>query len=279
MAERMDLSKTLTDLIENNSRTAEVRRSKIVGDPPELAADEFLVHHPDAVGLADRFRIERRGALPRSYAAESLRGLCELVHELQDSGEFSEEKDPIVVMVSASSVKAVLGERTRRGVVGLELEKTEGYEALANKGVRAMEHQAFVDCLRLCFRNEVAPGDFVPAVKKLKFNRAQSGYSEVAVGRESMGNSVNAEALADGQAIPEEVTLTVQVFENIDESVSMPGTVRCGVLMNLRESKLGLQPMAGELHGLMGKTLDDVATWLRANLPAGMTVINGVDVP
>lgn len=272
----MDLKAFAELMLANNAAVTKEMRSKLVGAAPELADDEMLVEHPNAGTIAERFEVRRLEPAPRSYEAQTLGGLCEAVHRLHTL--FSKDENPVLVFVSDGCVEAVLGERTRRERVRMELKKSDGYTTLESKKIRSLSHQDFIDTLRLEYRNEVTPPEFVPAVKKLKFNRSDSGYSELAVGRESMGKAVLNEAMADGQAIAEEVVLAVQVFENVNEDVSRPQGVRCGVRVDLREGKLGLTPLAGELHSLMHKTLDDIAEFLRQGLPEDVEVVNGVVV-
>lgn len=238
-----------------------------------LPGDAMLVFHPDQPA-EKRFEFIDLPVAPRDYAAVTLVGLVEAVNDLHErkvSGD-----DPIRVMVSPAAVVAVIGEGKRREQIRLELQTTTAWDLLEDDGLRGKSQAEMVDTLRLEFANRIAPASFVPAIRKLKFNSNSQGHSDIAVGRESMGRAIMTEALADGQAIDESVTVTVRVWNNVSTEIVGTKAIACGTQVNLTQNTLSLRPVAGETETAMDNALSALAEYLRGKLPNDVVVFNGI---
>lgn len=268
----MDLSELLDKLLKTGEEKAKANHAQVLHRPESSKRnDRMLVYHP----AGDTFTFHDVPPAARAYTAESLVGLVELVTDLHER-KVVDEANPIRVFVGQHDVHAVLGEATRREHVLLGLSFTAGWNALRANELASLSQLEMVERLRLDFRNEVAPATFVPSIRKLKFNSSGESHGNVSVGNGSMGRSVMMQAMADGAAIAEEVDLTVRIYDNVDPGIAPAARVRCGVRVQLEQTKLGLRPLAGELDGAIGTAQAQICAWLRGQLPQDVKVFNGL---
>lgn len=135
------------------------------------------------------------------------------------------------------------------------------------------DHRGFVECLRTELTGAVPP-DFLLAIRNLKFAAAGEKVSNLAPGKETLGQKVQREVCADGKAIPEEVTFDVFVYEDLtDEAVVQ--TIRCALIVDLEQGQFTIVPMAGEIATAQRNTDQHIAASLRELCTKPVTVFCG----
>lgn len=178
---------------------------------------------------------------PRSYSADSLEGVIQQVNYLREIP--GDPRPTMCVFVGENRIVGVVDEQgDRLDEVKMSLEKCEPFTTL-EEGPIVGDQAALVHTLRTQFHGGVAPDGFIPAIRKLRFRSADDTTNEVQHARESMGAAIEREVVAGGEALPEEITLTCQVFEQID----LKAEVRCAFAIDFTNRELGIQPLAGEV--------------------------------
>lgn len=109
----------------------------------------------------------------------------------------------------------------------------------------------FVDLLRITLRGCLGDGGtLLGLVRKVRFEMGQVNQGVVDHTRQSMGKSIETQA-AGYENFPEEVTLSVQVFDNFISRVS----VVCALKVNPADSTFQMIPYPLELRKAMDETL------------------------
>lgn len=196
----MDLKATL-DLLQQTAQEAKrpkVQRLDAVRNPHELRT--IL---PD--GTLDVLEQDAPARMHTVYDIESL-------------GKWADGNGSAKVWHCDSEVVLVLDDANyRENTVTLPLPIHPKFTAIENGTNARFSQKALIDFLRLNLKEEIeaaSPG-LVASLRKLKFRRSDSGTSEVAVGRESMGRDI--EELVTGLGdFPEELTLTVPIWLHLD---------------------------------------------------------------
>jgi len=134
---------------------------------------------------------------------------------------------------------------------------------LMNDSVKSYEHKEFVRILRIILRNALPAGNLLAIVREAKFNTNAVASSVQQVSRQSFGRDVQAEVIGL-QAIPEEVTLTVQPFENLKNKFK----VMCAIEIDASTSSFKLTPYPGELVDAVDGAMDVVRNSITMFVPA-----------
>lgn len=95
----------------------------------------------------------------------------------------------------------------------------------------------------------------LPLLRDMKFASASDGEANIQHGRESMGKKINATVLGT-DAIPEEITLSVQVFMTSDITLRME--VRCAVDIYVQEQMFRIVPLPMQLQRAVDGTMDHI---------------------
>lgn len=186
---------------------------------------------------------------PRQHTAldiESLAGWCE---------------ENTVVWHNNDEVTAILDDdEYRESSVTMPLPLHPKYAAFQN--IRGeFTQKGLIDFLRLNLKDEIEtafPG-FIATIRKLQFLMNDSGSSNIQVGRESMGRSIDEQVTGAGD-IPEEIKLTLPLWLHLDK----PVTIIIAIDINIPEKKFRFQPKPGELAA----AIVDGQKWLHGQLEA-----------
>jgi hypothetical protein len=118
----------------------------------------------------------------------------------------------------------------------------------------AMKQSDFIRLLRIQFRGCLGDSNLLPLAKNLKFTNDQAAAGQYEQGRQSLSRGVIAQ-VAGTDAFPEEVTLTVPVFENFE----MRASIDCALEVMPLEQQFKLTPYPLELSSAMNETLAAIA--------------------
>lgn len=127
------------------------------------------------------------------------------------------------VFVGEAEILAVLDEDDRRqDVLSFPLTRTVAYEQLMQLSARGprnyMTHAVLIRVLRLEFPNAIDP-HVLTQLRSLNVKSSGQGNSKIGVGVEAMGEAVQREIALDGNPVPDELTFSLDVFNEIQ-----PGT-------------------------------------------------------
>lgn len=146
----------------------------------------------------------------------------------------------------------------RRDVAICELKETPQFQWL--KGQSGMMHSQaeLVRVLRIIFRGCLPPdGGLLSLIRNLKFNATADGGANLQHARESLGRAITAQVTGE-QAIPEETTLMIPVYENHP----FLARVVCAIEVFPQEQKFKLTPYPMELRRANDDTLASIAELL-----------------
>jgi hypothetical protein len=144
----------------------------------------------------------------------------------------------------------------RRDQAVCELRPSEVWTWLT-AGSKTLYGQAeFVRLLRITLRGCLADGSrLLDLVRSIKFTGQSEAAGVIKHGQESLGRSIN--QLVTGEtALPEELVLDVQVFENFDRHAK----VQCAIEIFPAEQRFKITPYPLELKKVMDRTMEELAT-------------------
>lgn len=167
------------------------------------------------------------------------------VHKTDNSTTFVNESEAVFVKDLAD----------RRDTATCVLIQTPQYLWLSKQAGTALSQAELVRVLRITLRGCLdSESSLLALVRNLKFNRTADGTAELKHARESLGRSIT--ATIEGQtAVPEEVTLSVPVFENYPSSQR----IVCAIEVFTQEEKFKLTPYPMEVRFAMDRTLHAIA--------------------
>lgn len=152
---------------------------------------------------------------------------------------------------------------SRRDFARCTLQPSSQWMALVQNANKPMPQKDFIRLLRVTYRGCLADGNLVSTLRNIKWNNSDAGESAVQHGRESMGRQIIAQVQGI-DVIPEEITLTIPVFENH----AFRTRIQCAVDVNAEARTFSLTPFPQEMHNAMESTLDDILIGLtKANFP------------
>lgn len=144
------------------------------------------------------------------------------VYDIDSLGMWADDEGTAKVWHCDTEVVMVLDDAGyRENLVRLPLPIHPKFQALDTCGVR-FDQKTLIDFLRLNLKEEIeaaAPG-LITSLRKVKFRRSDSGVSEVAVGRESMGRDIE-ELVTGVSEFPEELTLRLPIWLHLDLTVGV----------------------------------------------------------
>lgn len=120
--------------------------------------------------------------------------------------------------------------------------QTPEFKWLSELSAKSYDHKEFVRVLRIVLRNCLPASNLLSIVREAKFNTNAVASSVQQVSRQSFGRDVQAEVIGL-QAIPEEVVLMVQPFENLKNKFK----VECAIEIDASTSSFKLTPFPGQL--------------------------------
>ncbi len=123
----------------------------------------------------------------------------------------------------------------------------------AEKNGISLGQKDFVKLLRIIFRNCNA-GTLLDTVRQLKFTSGAAATGNIQHGKQSLSREILEEVEASGKTIPEEVLLSVPVFDNLH----FRGEIACAIEINCTEGSFLMTPFPGEITKLTNVVLAQV---------------------
>jgi len=193
-------------------------------------------------------KVVRETLRPRRYDAETVGGLAMMIADLASR----DGVDDVRVFVGRKRVVAVLNEHTdRHDRVTFELKTDESMETLKDAERNGQYAQKdLIWLLRSQFAGGVAPNNFLPAVRGIKFRNNTSGTAGVQHGNETVDMQIEKSISGlDESGFPETVILSTPVYAQLAAvSDPKPIAVACAVDILIDEQKFRLKPLAGEIE-------------------------------
>lgn len=160
--------------------------------------------------------LETRAATPnpRAHEALDLSAVVEFAKRSATKGEEADEPTETAVWYCRNAVVCLLDDATRRDRVTLPLSPSRQMQQLAlwDKARVSVSQRDLIFIIRTTFDGCLGQaGNLLENLRRIKFDRSESGESSVRQGAVSLGKRVVAEVTGI-DAIPDYVTLTVPVF-------------------------------------------------------------------
>ena len=164
--------------------------------------------------------------------------------------------------VSHEKVVLVIDDEIRRDFATFHVLHSEPFKWLAEGGDDEMQHRELIRVLRVLFRGclDAHPG-LLEVIRNMKFRNSSDGLSEIAVGKESMGRSIESAVSFSGAAPPDEIILRVPLSVNMGEEFT--ATIVCHLDIDTQQAKFSLRPMPGEIDREVGIYLDGIDSRLQ----------------
>lgn len=242
MEDTLGLNAAITNLLETGKALA---ATTLLKGTPERTGVYYLVG-PD--GKAEMKVADPDWHRELLATPSDLRRFIENVADHNDGTTFYDEQ----------KITFVFDLDDRRNLATTTLVPTPQYIWLAQKSGQTMTQKDFVRLLRINFRS-ATDGTLLGLVRNLKFSSNADAAGSIQQGRESMGRSIVNEVRGES-AIPEEVALTIPIFENHPFMAS----VNCAVEVITAEQTFKLTPFPLSLKIAMDSALADIAELLSA---------------
>lgn len=204
--------------------------------------------------------IEQKEGVPaRQHKASDIDSFAAII------GDFG-EKDNSTVWHLDNAVIGVLDARDesyRDDRVTWTLTASEKFLALTRQAPTPRTHPDFVRFLVQTLRDELdaaAPG-LLGTLRNLKFRTEDEQAGEVKQGRESMGRQIEAE-VTGATDLPETVLIKVRRWASLE----YVATVECLLVLDVKERKLSLRPLADQLEQAENGAQD----WLHQQLQSAV---------
>lgn len=237
----------LAEAIDRIADMARLSRETRIEPVPLERQGIYLVVGPD--GKAERRLVESQWHDERLLAPTQLQAFVKERHADDDEG---------VVFINPTEMIYCYDREDRRDIAGCQFKRTAAWEWLlmADKplGGDKLGQADFVRLLRITLRGCMGGDDLLRSVRTLKFNANAEASGDVQHGRESMGKSIETK-ISGLTTFPEEVTLTVQPFEEFGHRVR----IECAVEIFPNESAFRLTPFPLEMKRGMEAVLENLA--------------------
>lgn len=218
-------------------------------------------------------------AYHRCYTADSLRGVLSQVEYLHaESGDpKSGEGQTSTVVFVGDRITVCLDERGhRRDRCAMALADSEQFKMLSSlQSETAKSQKDLVWLLTSRFRDNILTTDFLPIIRNIKFRSSSEGTARVQHGEESLGASIEEEAVTgkDGGTLPDMVEFEIPIFEFLGIDIEPTAKIRCAVKFNIQEKTIVVRPEPGQLAAARAKAMQEVVAYLGSAVPEGVTVL------
>jgi hypothetical protein len=201
----------------------------------------------------------------RGHAVESVFDLCVAANKWGQLG---------TVWINEHGITLVIDDSDRRESVYLPLNKTQIFNKVEELHQKPkMEQAVLVRLLRREFRNSPEATNVLAAVRKVKFRKNESGYSNIQHGEESMGREVEAE-VSGATDIPDSLVLPLAVYGNPGERENIV-SVGFDLEVDVHEQRFVLKPMPDEVQFAIEASLASIKKVIAAAVPKEVTVLYG----
>jgi hypothetical protein len=210
----------------------------------------------------DRLRFELMPPIARDHAFETVAALIEFSNNCF-AGKHGLEQLP-VVWYDKTMVSVVVNDEDRRDVGRLALNPTPQITELTGNSTKTRTQKEFIRYLRINLAGTLGEdARLLSVLRELKFSASSDGEGTVRHGQESMGKKINAAVLGI-DAIPEEVTLYVRVFQTPDLTQLHP--VRCAIDILPDEQAFRLVPLPMQVENAIAAEVEEVGAMLASQL-------------
>lgn len=127
------------------------------------------------------------------------------------------------------------------------------------------DQKAFVRLLKIDLAGTLDPNVLANRVRSIRFENGTVTKGVVQKQRESLGREIVSSVTGE-QEIPEEVTLTVEVFSNPD--IDFEASVKCAVEIDPPSGTFRLVPLPDAIQNALDQAVAHVGAQLRASLPS-----------
>lgn len=239
----------LEEFFEAVSKQAVLAFGPKVVQPPAEPAHVYHLAVPN--GTITRHEAQPK---PRDHRASNLGAVVEFATRFKDQGA--------CVWFHRTKVQAVLVDDSRRDSVTLDLRCTKPMlELLRQEGrPESFNQRQLILLLRTVFADcGPAVPDLIEVLRRVKFDNGQVVDSRVEHAKSSLGQNIRSEVVGT-KAIPEQVVLEVQVFEN---GPGMPkAMVKLAVEPNAQTGTFQLIPLAGQLEDALALAEQEIGNLL-----------------
>lgn len=132
-----------------------------------------------------------------------------------------------------------------------DVKEAEPYAWLKTHSAKWTNQIEFVRLLRITLRDVLPAGNFLSIIRDVKFINNSGGSGNIQHGKQSLSREIVQEVSGTG-AIPEELTLNVQPFENIQ----FKANVECAVEIDESNCTFRLMPFPGQLRKCVDEVLE-----------------------
>jgi len=158
-----------------------------------------------------------------------------------------------VIFYGDKSIVLVYDFNTRRDVAKCDLVPSSQWNALVKLTGVSRTQKDFIRDLRVVYRSCLADTNLIANLRGIKWDNRDGGDSNLQHGKESMGRQI-INQVQGVDVIPEEISLTIPVFENH----TFRTRIQCAVDVNPESRTFALTPFPQELHNAMEAALDDI---------------------
>jgi hypothetical protein len=176
---------------------------------------------------------------PRAHRAASLTGFADLYkrYGLPAAAPIFFAAGRAVAIIDDAELRA----SSLTYSVPLSHQFTTVEELTAEEPLR--KQREFINLLRIDLANCV-DADLIAQLRSLRHNTTAGTTATTQQGKESLGRSVLAALVTEAGDLPEDVTITIPVYEA--ETASLQA-ITCALIVNTEDMSFGLIPKAGEL--------------------------------
>jgi hypothetical protein len=224
--------------------------------PHELKVDDQRLAHYIVDG---HYVTVPRPPRPRAHEVATLDSLVALANRFKRIGE-----NPMV-WYDHEGVGLIIDDTGHRiDTVTLVFDRSDQWNLiLVLKGER-YDHKTFVRLLRTHLSDALPAGDLLEKIRTLRFENGAITNTTVKRQEESLGKTITARVDAGKVEIPEEVVLSVPMYNNPGEEDRYP--IRCIVDVDAEFQKFALIPVPGAIEEAYKAASRSVATRLEATL-------------
>ncbi len=141
----------------------------------------------------------------------------------------------------------------RRDFAICNLQRSSQWNKLQQVANKAMPQKDFIRLLRVDFRGCLADTSLLNLLRGVQWTANDSGQTNIQHGKESLGRQITSQ-VQGVDVIPEELALTIPVFENHSFRVR----VQCAIDVIVDSRSFGITPFPQEMHNALESALDDI---------------------
>lgn len=234
----MDLSEAISFVADLGAKAA-TQEANVKIIPIEQDPERYIVQHGDKHEFVavPKFVVARR-----KHTVTSIDSLVELACAAPDP----------TIWHDCGAIVLVWNDAERDERVTMAIHQTKAFAKAIDSVNKRLEQKEFLRLVRVDLRSALVEYDkILPAVRTLKFENNQSGYSHIQHGGESLGREVLANVTGADQ-IPEDCNLKLNVYREFASGATIP----CALDIDVEARKLSLSPIGDSLENAVAAAQD-----------------------